>query len=256
MSKKIIALVAIAALMQINFTMNGQITNGAAEKSAKAIEVTRHTVAGNEYIVAEMDSDQCRVTMADSVLPDENDRSVLLCVAAAFTGEMLETFKASNVAGDYVIDGVARKGYECPTNTGLLFAPAEGVPTITTSENSKEWIARAQRERGAVFQQGLLVHNGEIVYINAPIKPERETVYRSACVMGDGTFAVIQSVGILALGDFIKGLVTLGARHAIYLDMGRWCYGWYRENTSAEITTFSDFKFPYQTNWLVIKAKQ
>lgn len=208
------------------------------------------------FIMLRANPNTTLVSMADSVIPNINDSTIALCVEAAFTGELLKEFNTTNVAGDYVIDGRFRKGYKCRANTGFL-CTVNGRPFIASSDKCKEWIAKAVEPKETLFQQILLVENGKNVYRGTPIKPTAKNIYRSACILNDGNFAVIQSLTALSLEQFINSLIQLGVSDALYLDMGRgWNYGWYRETSENPATCLFDYRIPYQTNWLLIKAKK
>lgn len=216
---------------------------------------TQVKVDSLSFIVFKMNGKAAYVTMADSVMPEERDSAVALCVEGAFTGNLLKEFKTTNIAGDYVIDGVFHRGYKCRANTGFLYADRETV-VISSSENVPQWIDRAKKTGGTLFQQMLIVSNGRDVYRGKPIKPTSTNIYRSACIMQDGSFAVIQSVGKLPLGTYINSLIKLGVKNALYLDMGPgWNYGWYRETPASPAVKLFKYRTPYQTNWLLIKVK-
>lgn len=226
-----------------------------AETYDSLINVAESIIDSIEFIRIQMNPETSYITMADSVIPSENDLTIALCVEAAFTGELLKEFKSSNVAGDYVIDGIFHKGYKCKANTGFLYAD-KSIFTISSSEYCTDWIIKAQENNGCLFQQILLVKNGRNVYKGNPIKPDTPNFYRSACIMNDGNFAVIQSQSPLSLKNFIESLIAMGVSDALYLDMGKgWNYGWYRETSDSKATNFFDYRTPYQTNWLVIKSK-
>lgn len=201
-----------------------------------------------------MNPESAYITMADSIVPEISDSTIAMCVEAAFTGELLKEFKSTNIAGDYVIDGISHKGYKCKANTGFLYADKD-IFTISSSDYCAEWIEKAQKNNGSLFQQILIVQNGRNVYRGKPIKPNTPNIYRSACIMNDGNFAVIQSMQSLPLQEFINSLIKMGVSDALYLDMGRgWNYGWYRETSADPATCLFDYRTPYQTNWLLIKA--
>lgn len=209
------------------------------------------SVDGIEFNKLIADPHNSYVTMVDSVIPNINDSTIALCVEAAFTGELLKEFKSTNVGGDYVIDGVKHRGYKCKANTGFLVT-FNGHPTISSLDNLKDHLETKE----TLFQQLLLINGGADVYTGKPIKPSSENIYRAACIMSDGGFTIIQSVKKISLQQFIDSLIKLGVNDALYLDMGKgWNYGWYRETMGSPATKFFDFKSPYQTNWLVIKAR-
>lgn len=223
--------------------------------SDSLISVTNVEIDTVPFILLKMNKDVAYISMADSVMPSEKDSMIALCVEAAFTGELLKDFKTTNIGGDYVIDGVFHKGYKCKANTGFLYADKK-IFTISSSEYCEEWITKAQKNGGTLFQQILIVQNGKNVYKGKPIKQTSSNIYRSACIMNDGNFAVIQSEKALPLNDFINSLIEMGVSDALYLDMGKgWNYGWYRETADSPAIKLFDYKTPYQTNWLLIKAK-
>ena len=41
-----------------------------------------------------------------------------VCCEAAFTGELLDEFKHSNIGDNHICNGVMKKGYSCKANTG------------------------------------------------------------------------------------------------------------------------------------------
>ena len=208
-----------------------------------------------EFIILRSNPETTVVNMADSVIPSVNDSTIALCVEAGFTGELLPKFKSTNVAGDYVIDGVFHKGYKCKANTGFL-CTVNGHPFIGASEHVREWIDKSQRSGATVFQQMLIIQDGKDVYAAQPIKPTTKNIYRAACIMTDGNFAVIQSKKALPLKDFISSLIKLDVSDALYLDMGKgWNYGWYRITPESPAVKLFDARTKYQTNWLIIKMK-
>lgn len=226
------------------------------EPADTLVALSTISVESTDFIQIRMNPAKAYVTMADSVMPSEADPTIGLCVEAAFTGQLLPEFKADNVAGDYVVEGKLRKGYKCKANTGFLYADKTSC-TISTSQNCKQWIVRAQKTQGSLFQQMLLVKAGASVYQGKPIKLRSSNIYRSACIMKDGSFAVIQSKTALPLGQFIKSLIAMGVRDALYLDMGSgWNYGWYCTTTASAPVRMFDYRIPYQTNWLVIKRRK
>lgn len=246
-------------------TPNPQTQSFSSEDDAKNVEsnvndtmisVSNPYIDSIPFIKLQMNPETAYITMADSIIPEITDSTIALCVEAAFTGELLKEFKTTNVAGDYIIDGVFHRGYKCKANTGFLYAD-KSIFTISSSEHRSEWMEKAQNNRGSLFQQILIVQNGRSVYSGKPIKPLTPNIYRSACIMNDGNFAVIQSLQSLPLQEFINSLIKMGVSDALYLDMGSgWNYGWYRETLDAPANCLFDYRTLYQTNWLLIKAKK
>lgn len=229
-----------------------------AEKSLPDTLIYKSNVMieGDSFLILRMNHAQCRVELADSVIPNINDSTIALCVEAAFTGELLKEFKSKNVAGDYVVNGKLKKGYRCNVNTGFL-GTLNGVPFISSVDKLQGWLEGKHDKYYCMFQQVLLVQDGKDVYTGKPIKATSKNIYRAACIMSDGNFAVIQSQETLSLGQFIRSLVNLGVSDALYLDMGTgWNYGWYRETLKDAPIRLFDYRTPYQTSWLLIKARE
>ena len=219
------------------------------------IFVSEAEVDSIPFILLKMNPETAVVTFADAVIPSLNDSSVALCVEAAFNGQLLKEFQSSNVSGDYMIDGVLHKGYRTPVNTGFL-ATVDGVPFISSVSDYRQWLNETHSNTTCMFHQVLLVKDGQYVYSGRPIKPTSRNIYRAACILDDGSFVVIQSKAVVQLRQFILSLMQLGVSDALYLDMGGgWNYGWYRETTQSMSVELFKNKTPYQTNWLVVKAK-
>ena len=224
-----------------------------------ALFVSHETINGVPFILLRMNRDVAYATMADSVIPDRNDSTIFLCVEAAFTGKLLNVFKSTNVAGDYVIEGKKKKGYDCSVNTGYLLATADGDVRIGENSDSvhlENMMQAAQQEQGSLFQQKLLIHRNKVV-VDEIWQYNKSNIYRAACkTPDDADFIVIQSESALLFQDFVKALLQMGISEALYLDMGQgWNYGWYRQTTGSPAINFFDYKSQYQTNWLVIRQK-
>ena len=223
-----------------------------------ALYVRHDTINGIPFISLRMNRKVAYVTMADSVIPDRSDPGIFLCVAAAYTGKLLNEFKSTNVAGDYVIEGRRRKGYECSVNTGYLLATADGGVRIgKCSEDLEDMLRTAQQGKGSLFQQTLLIHRNKAV-VDKKWRYDKSNIYRAACKTPDGAdFIVIQSESALLFQDFVKALLQMGVCEALYLDMGKgWNYGWYRPTTDSPAINFFDYRTRYQTNWVVIRQRK
>jgi hypothetical protein len=61
----------------------------------------------------------------------------------------------------------------------------------------------------------------------------------------------------MTIDDFIQSLIFLGYEQAIYLDMGSWSEGWYRNDENEIIRIGNNWKSSHlQTNWLVIRKNK
>ena len=182
--------------------------------------------------------------------PSINDDSILLNVAAAFT---LDT-ESMDVCGDQVVAGERIAGYYDITATGHALIINNKV-SIKSNDYLEESIKAAVDGKGYLFQQCLIVEDGKGIVERIPkaIRDRKaHIIYRAACVMSDGSFAIVQGDEPMYCGEFIDALVALGAKQALYLDMGTWAWGWVRENgTTTELSEhFSNTR--YQSNWLQV----
>lgn len=182
--------------------------------------------------------------------PSINDNSILLNVAAAFT---LDT-ESMDVCGDQVVAGERIAGYDDITATGHALIINNKV-SIKSNDCLEESLKAAVDGKGYLFQQCLIVENGKGIVERIP-KAIRDRkayiIYRAACMMSDGSFAIVQGDEPMYCGEFIDALVALGAKQALYLDMGTWAWGWVRENgkTTELSEHFSNTR--YQSNWLQV----
>jgi hypothetical protein len=182
--------------------------------------------------------------------PSINDDSILLNVAAAFT---LDT-ESMDVCGDQVVAGERIAGYDDITATGHAIIINNKV-SIKSNDCLEESLKAAVEGKGYLFQQCLIVEDGKGIVERIPkaIRDRKaHIIYRAACVMSDGSFAIVQGDEPMYCGEFIDALVALGAKQALYLDMGTWAWGWVRENgTTTELSEhFSNTR--YQSNWLQV----
>ncbi|MCH5231507.1 MAG: YdcF family protein [Muribaculaceae bacterium] len=178
-------------------------------------------------------------------MPSKDDRSVIMFAEAAFTGELLDEFKHSNIAGDHVTGGKSEKGYKCKRNNGA-FVYYNNEPKFLYNQYSSEFDMAANNE-GCGFAQEMMIHEGKVVPHTRPDNNKNE--FRSLCLI-DGKVAVADSKGYVNFGDFINDLLKVGATEALYLDMGPgWNYSWYRDSTGNPIEIHS-FPTKFATNWI------
>ena len=183
--------------------------------------------------------------------PSIDDAGIVLNVAASFT---LDT-ETMDVCGDHVVNGERIKGYDDVTATGHMLILDNKV-TIKSNSFLDESIEAAVKDKGYLFQQCLIVEDGKgnVERIPKAIRDRKaHIIYRAACVMSDGSFAIVQGDEPMYCNEFIDALVALGAQQALYLDMGTWAWGWVREN-GKPIKELSEhfFNTRYQSNWLQV----
>lgn len=183
--------------------------------------------------------------------PSIDDTSIVLNVAAAFT---LDT-ETMDVCGDHVVAGERIAGYDDVTATGHMLIVDNKV-TIKSNDCLDESLKAAEEGKGFLFQQCHIVEDGKGMVERIPkaIRDRKaHIIYRAACVMSDGCFAIVQGDEPMYSNEFIDALVALGAQQALYLDMGTWAWGWVREN-GKPVKELAEhfFNTRYQSNWLQV----
>ena len=196
-----------------------------------------------------------RIGLATGTMPSKSESDVIFCCAASFTGQLLEEFKHSNIAGDHVSGGTYYKGYKAGTNNGVFTWSRKSGPKFFnySHDNSVQVLQKAAEEEGMGFGQSMLFCNGD--RFKGCFKPESKNRYRALCELG-GRICVIDCARTLSFKDFLNGLEDLGVKNALYCDMGTgWNYSWYRKDDGTVQELFP-IKGQYATNWIVFYNDQ
>ena len=184
------------------------------------------------------------IDLVCGTMPSKSDSSVILFAEAAYTGELLNEFKHSNVAGEHVSQGKRYKGFKCKRNTGA-FVYYGGKWEFGYKDYSQE-IDKAAENGGAAFGQEMIIHKGKLVEIAR--KDNNKNQFRTLC-NHDGKLCIAESNKVVPFGDFKKQLLSLGVDDAIYLDMGPgWNHAWYREK--GKIVELHPKLHHFCTNWI------
>lgn len=163
--------------------------------------------------------DFTRIDLVTGQMPSKDEKTVVFCCAAAFTGEKLKTFKHSNIAGHHVSGGEYYEGFRCGPNNGVFtWSKSGGWQFYNFSHNNSVAPLKAVAEKGGMgFCQSLLFHNKK--QFKGCFKPNKFNQYRALCEI-DGRLCVVDCAQSLPFGSFMEGLRKLGVKDAIYCDMG------------------------------------
>ena len=224
--KKVISLITLALLQIGCFAVNVETT-------------TNLNVYYPEY---------SKIDLVCGQMPKAEQKDVEFCCEAAFTGELLNEFKHSNIADNHICNGVMRKGYSCKANTGGFvwgkdkwkFMRKMDYPTTANGWNMG-------------FCQLLIIKDGIVRAIGSKMKNNRN-IYRALCEK-DGKLCIIESKKVMTYEFFVKCLCAYKVTHALYLDMGSgWNYAWYRDKEGKVKEIFPESKlapnYKYRTNWI------
>lgn len=222
------------------------VANAQSTKSSNLVDVV--TIDGLKIMKPNFAS----VDLAFGNESPKNDKSVILCVGAAFTGERLSKFSHSNIAGDHAGGGEVYKGYSCARNTGA-FVYSDGQWKFLYGKDKKNnystHLNSAAKNGGCGFAQEMMIYNKKRVKTTR--SNDNTNIFRALCDK-NGQLLIIQSSSFVEFGDFIDSLMAYGVDNALYLDMGTWSYGWCRPTND----TFENLLFRihnYHTNWLIFK---
>ena len=212
--------------------------------TARTFAVTIETTANLNVYYPEFS----RIDLICGQMPKAAQKNVEFCCEAAFTGELLDEFKHSNIADNHICNGVMKKGYSCKANTGGFiwgkgkwkFMRKADYPTEANGWNMG-------------FCQMLIIKDGTVRPIGAKMK-NNKNIYRALCEK-DGKLCVVESKKSMTYEFFVKCLSAYKVSHALYLDMGRgWNYAWYRDAKGQVRECFPESKsaasFKYRTNWI------
>ena len=133
--------------------------------------------------------------------PCIDDTTIILSVAAAFTKDVT----SMDVCGDHVVAGEHIKGYDDVTATGHMLINNNKVE-IRPNDFLERSIDEAVNGKGYLFQQCLIVQDGRGVVERIPqaIRDRNaHIIYRAACILDDGTFAIVQGGEPMYCDEFI-----------------------------------------------------
>ena len=190
-----------------------------------------------------------RIDFVTERMPGKGEKDVIFVCSASFTGERLDEFKHSNIAGHHVSSGDFHQGYKCgPYNGVFTWSAKSGWHFFNYShKNSEPPLRKVAGEGGMGFCQSLLFHNGK--RFKGCMKPERVNRYRALCEL-DGRLCIVDCARNLPFGHFMDGLEKLAVKNAVYCDMGRgWNYSWYRKDDGTVKELFTT-PGQYTTNWI------
>lgn len=212
---------------------------------AEAVESSNYTHREEKDSLLIYTPHYSRMDLVCGTMPALTDTNVIFCAEAAYTAQLLNEFKHSNILGDHVSSGKRYKGSPGKWNTGA-FVYYNGQWKFLYQVYGKELDAAA-RNGGMGFGQECMIHEGKLVPVNRKCSNRNE--FRALCEL-EGKLCVIDSKGVTAYGDFMQALLDAGVTEAIYLDMGPgWNYSWYRDHNGVA-QKIHDKKIQYTTNWI------
>jgi hypothetical protein len=175
------------------------------------------------------------------VKPSVYDRTIQLCIPAAFTS------KGNKPEGLIYLNGVKKYGYSSTNGSGALFISL-GKCEILSIEAANDLAQNPKNNFFSLFQQYQLIRNGRS-YENPFSK--RKLQMRVIASINKKIF-IIESKNEVESEKFISHLLDIGVTEALYLDMGSWSEGWYRNENGVIVKIgLNKQNTNRQTNWLL-----
>ena len=187
-----------------------------------------------------------RIDLVCGERPSQENDSVIMVIAGAFTRKLLTEFSHDNIIGSHTAGGVFYQDAENKRLTGT-FVFDNGESSFHYKSNHDSLLKSAASHGGSGFMQEMLIHKGQVVSHTRPDKNENQ--FRALCLL-DGEVVVVESNRSVPFGLFIKAMTKLGVQDALYTDMGEgWNYSWYRK-PDGSIEELHSIRSPFSTNWV------
>ncbi|MBX9951100.1 MAG: hypothetical protein K2Y39_18160 [Candidatus Obscuribacterales bacterium] len=184
--------------------------------------------------------------------PKQSDNSVLLCIPCAFTSYV------GSIDGIYICDGRVHHKHFVSNACGGAGVIRNGYIDLISTNKGKiftaDYLKDLSAKRASLFQQFLVVENG----IPAHFKDKTLYQRRAIVKLKDGQTALVESKNALTLTQFGVDLKELGAKNALYTDMGAYDEGWYRDAVDKAVKPIGNDRSltEKQTNWFTFRVKQ
>lgn len=217
-------------------------------KAAREVRtVQRKTKKGTAYLLCYPQSLAVRVVTSR---PDVGDSHNLLSVAAAYTDLQTNQPLDLLVCEGRVLQAQAKVGFLDGSLTIVDNALTINKLRQGQSPPSAQ-LAHVRARNGTLLLQELLVFQGK----NQKAVGGSVFQRRALVEFASHQFAVVESASnYLTLKQFGDDLLELGAKNALYLDMGDWDEGWYK--APGELVRLGNRRTETarQSNWLVFVA--
>lgn len=255
MSLAVLMIVLLAWMSRENLYNHSEETHGAAVSitaidTTKRIAVQVDTSFGGLTIYYPI-TDSIGLKCFNPPSPDK-DSSIIFCCAAAFTRyDKPHNNNHLNIAGDHVCSGVREQGYPCINNTGA-FVFYNGKWKFLFDTYSHE-LDSAAIHHGCGFGQEMIIHKRKLC---KAVRTDTDFhKYRALCEF-NGRLCIIETKEATLFSNFKNILSEIGVSEAIYIDMGKYGYSWYREYADSNASVIMGTIQPSATNWLVFYSTE
>ena len=178
--------------------------------------------------------------------PSRDDKSILLCVAAAFQSTYQLNFNEDNIVGWHTSKGRLERG--APQDDLGAFTYVDGVARIWNVEEAEGAVREASDKGGLGYQSFIVLKDGE----RGDFRTHEFRCFRVLAIL-DGRVCIIDSRTLTHFDEFVQKLREFGVTDAIYCDMGSgWNYSWYHD-ANGNAQTIIGAPWPFSHNWLTFR---
>ncbi|MCD6068415.1 MAG: hypothetical protein K0S33_3241 [Bacteroidetes bacterium] len=207
----------------------------------------KKTPNGNSYTIIYQNT--CSIEFTDQ-RPKEKDAAVQLCIAGAFT--QLTDYK---IDGIYMCNGKIGNKTAVNKRLGGAIKIVKGQAVIFPTQKgtllTDSFLNDLSTQKGSLFQQLQIVANGAAAsFVDKAVFQRRAIV-----IFKNSKTALVEGNESITLAEFSKDLVELGAKDALYTDMGGWDEGWYTDPATGKKITIGQMRTSTakQSNWVVFR---
>ena len=240
------------------FTLSGEYHNAltvdATVSSAEQVWQTAES-ANKDVTVYQTDdlyiyyTNYNHLSYATNDRPSRDDRSILMCVAAAFQSKYQLDFNEDNIVGWHTSQGRLERG--APQDDLGAFTYVDGTARIWGVDEAEEAVREATNKGGFGYQSFIVLKDGN----RGTFDTHEFRCYRVLTIL-NGRVCIIDSRTLTHFDEFVQTLKEFGVTDAIYCDMGSgWNYSWYRD-VEGQARTIIGMPWPFSHNWLAFEKSQ
>jgi len=175
------------------------------------------------------------------------DESTFLSIPAAYTSP------TTTIEGVFIREGVMVNKQRNAEINGYVVVSDDRITIDYLNQLTDDAINTTIEKKASIFQQTLLLKDKKIIECSL-FGDYKNT--RRALVTYDRAASpyILESDVPLTIVEFQEALLEHGVMDAIYLDMGTWSEGWYKDKSCTKIA-IGEKPFTNtdkQTNWLVL----
>ena len=237
------------------FTLSGEYHNPlTADATITSAEQVWQTMDNSDKNVMVLQTDDLYIYCANynnlayvtEDRPSQDDKSNLLCVAAAFQSTYQLDFNEDNIVGWHTSKGRLERG--APQDDLGAFTYVDGVARIWNIDEAEGAVREAADKGGQGYQSFIVLKDGE----RGDFRTHEFRCFRVLAIL-DGRVCIIDSRTLTHFDEFVQKLQEFGVRDAVYSDMGSgWNYSWYRD-ANGNAQTIIGMPWPFSHNWLTFR---